>query len=114
MLDQLMIAREGLETLLALVWLDLRPPQAPLSSQLHRRLRHQVLGAAGNKGQTYSHKPSTIHCKKWFAIFPSPAGKPNSLWPGIIKLFPARECLESDIPAGDGKIGNLFYSVGKS
>jgi hypothetical protein len=29
-----------------------------------------------------------------------------------IKLFPARESLVSDIPAGDGKIGNLFYSVG--
>ncbi len=28
------------------------------------------------------------------------------------KLFPARECLVSDIPAGDGKIANLFYSVG--
>jgi hypothetical protein len=32
------------------------------------------------------------------------------LWPGIIKLFPAREWLESDIPAGDRKIDNLFYS----
>ncbi len=32
----------------------------------------------------------------------------NSPWPGIIKLFPARECLVSDIAAGDGKIANLF------
>ncbi len=32
-------------------------------------------------------------------------------WPGIIQLFPARESLISDIPAGDGKIANLFYSV---
>ncbi len=31
----------------------------------------------------------------------------------LAKLFPARECLVSDIPAGDGKIANLFYSVGK-
>jgi hypothetical protein len=28
--------------------------------------------------------------------------------PGIIKLFPDRESLVSDIPAGDGKIGNCF------
>jgi hypothetical protein len=36
---------------------------------------------------------------------------PNSPWPGIIKLFLARESLVSEIPAGDGKIANLFYSV---
>ncbi len=35
----------------------------------------------------------------------------NSPWPGLIKLFPARESLVYDIPAGDGKIANLFYSV---
>jgi hypothetical protein len=33
---------------------------------------------------------------------------PNSSWPGIIKLFPARETLVRDIPARDGKIANLF------
>jgi hypothetical protein len=27
---------------------------------------------------------------------------------GIIKLFPARETLVGDIPAGDGKIDNFF------
>ncbi len=27
------------------------------------------------------------------------------------KLFPTRKSLVSDIPAGDGKISNLFYSV---
>jgi hypothetical protein len=32
----------------------------------------------------------------------------NSPWAGIIKLFPARESLDSDIPAGDGKMANLF------
>ncbi len=45
---------------------------------------------------------------------PSPAGMPLtklSLWPGIIKLFHARESLVSDIPAGDGKMYALFYSV---
>jgi hypothetical protein len=38
---------------------------------------------------------------------------PNFPWnsPGIIKLFPARVSLARDIPAGDGKIINLFYSV---
>jgi hypothetical protein len=44
--------------------------------------------------------------------FPSPAriAGPNSLWWRIIKLFLARESLVSDIPAGDGKIGNLFLT----
>jgi hypothetical protein len=32
----------------------------------------------------------------------------NSPWPGKIKLFPARESLVSDIPAGDGKIATFF------
>jgi hypothetical protein len=35
----------------------------------------------------------------------------NSLWPVIIKLFPARESLVSDIPARDGKTANLVYSM---
>jgi hypothetical protein len=30
---------------------------------------------------------------------------------GIIKLFPARDSLVSDIPAGDRKIINLFFTV---
>ncbi len=37
--------------------------------------------------------------------------KPNSPWQGIIKLFPVRESLVSNIPAGDGKTITLFYSV---
>ncbi len=37
--------------------------------------------------------------------------KPDSLCPGIIKLFPACESLVSDIPAGDGKTNKKFYSV---
>ncbi len=47
-------------------------------------------------------------------IFPSPAGMSLtklSLWPGIIKLFPSKESLVGHIPAGDGKIDNLFYRV---
>jgi hypothetical protein len=55
---------------------------------------------------------SDAHCKKKLAVFLSPAGMSLTiLWRGIIKLFPARESLVSDIPAVDGKIGNLFYSV---
>ncbi len=30
---------------------------------------------------------------------------------GIVKLFPPRDSLVSDIPAGDRKNDNLFYSV---
>ncbi len=33
---------------------------------------------------------------------------PNSPWAGVIKFFPARESLVSDIPAGNGKTDNLF------
>ncbi len=33
---------------------------------------------------------------------------PNSPWTGIIKLFLAWRSLVSDIPAGDGKIANLY------
>jgi hypothetical protein len=32
----------------------------------------------------------------------------NSLWPGIIKFFPAKKSLVCDIQAGDGKISKLF------
>jgi hypothetical protein len=28
----------------------------------------------------------------------------------VIKLFPAREILVSDIPSGGGKMDNIFYS----
>ncbi len=31
--------------------------------------------------------------------------------PGIIKLFPAREILVSDNPAGDEKFNKLFFTV---
>ena len=42
-LDELMVAGEGFETLLALVWLDLWSSSYPLSSQLHCCLGHQIL-----------------------------------------------------------------------
>jgi hypothetical protein len=50
-------------------------------------------------------------------IFPSPAGMSltklslGGNYDVIYKLFPSRESLVSDIPAGDGKMANLFYSV---
>jgi hypothetical protein len=37
--------------------------------------------------------------------------QPDSLWPGMFKLFPVRESWVSDIPAGDGKTDLLFYSA---
>ncbi len=51
--------------------------------------------------------------KKRLSIFPSPAGMSLTklFLAGVIKLFPARESLISDIPAGDGKMDILFYSV---
>jgi hypothetical protein len=35
----------------------------------------------------------------------------QSPWPGIIKLFPARVSLVSDIPAGTGKWLTFFFIV---
>ncbi len=49
---------------------------------------------------------------KRLAIFPFPAViSLTKLYLAGNKLFPARESLVCDITAGDGKIGNLFYSV---
>jgi hypothetical protein len=52
--------------------------------------------------------------KKRFASFPSPAGMLllNSPWAGITELFLPRGSLVSDIPAGDGKLVNLFLRCG--
>jgi hypothetical protein len=48
------------------------------------------------KGELVSHPHAGCH-------------KPNSPWPGINRLFPTRKSLVSDIPAGDGKLANLFF-----
>ncbi len=57
-----------------------------------------------------------LHCKKRLAVFPSPAGMSltklslggnNLIIPGQWEFGTV-----SDIPAEDGKIANLFYSVG--
>jgi hypothetical protein len=53
-----------------------------------------------------------LHCKKRLPIFPSPAGmsltKLSLDGNTVIKFFPTRESLVSDIPAGDGKIDKHF------
>jgi hypothetical protein len=53
--------------------------------------------------------------KKRLSIFPSPAGmsltKLSLAGNKLIFKPIARESLVSDIPAGDGKIEDLFYSV---
>jgi hypothetical protein len=46
-----------------------------------------------------------VHCIKRLAPFPSPAGM------SLNKLFLGGNNLESDIPAGDGNVANLFYGV---
>jgi len=50
---------------------------------------------------------SRVHCKKksrdsWICFDQTSQG------PGLGQLFGARECLVSDIPAGDGKSLNLY------
>jgi hypothetical protein len=57
---------------------------------------------------------AVLHRKKSFSIFPPPAGMSlTKLSQGgnndvINKLFPPRESLVSDIPAGDGNIEKFF------
>ncbi len=55
-------------------------------------------------------RQGSLHCKKGYRFSRPQAGChwQNSPWPGIIKFFPARESLASDIPAGDGKIDKLI------
>ena len=60
---------------------------------------------------------SALHRKKSFSIFPSPSGVSltrfslggNNIY--MTSLFPPRESLVSDIPAGDGNLEKLFYGV---
>jgi hypothetical protein len=71
-----------------------------------------ILRRVGEGGEGYT-------VKKRFVIFPSPAGMSlTKLSLGgnndvVYKLFPPRESLVSDIPAGDGKIVNLFLQCNK-
>jgi hypothetical protein len=59
---------------------------------LQHRLHH--VRRTVKKGQQFS-RPQRCH-------------EPNSPWPGIIKLFPARECLVSDSPARDWEMTKNF------
>ncbi len=54
-----------------------------------------------------------VHCKKGKPFSRPQPGchKPNSPRTGIIKLFPPRDSLVGEIPAGDGENGNLFFTV---
>jgi hypothetical protein len=53
--------------------------------------------------------PIGLHCKKGqFSRPQQGCHLPNSPWPGIVKLFPARESLLSDVLAGDGKPLTFF------
>jgi hypothetical protein len=68
----------------------LRPPQLPLPPHLG--------SYTVKKGYRFSSPQPGCH-------------KPNSPWMGINQLFPFRESLVSDPPAGDGKTANLFFTV---
>jgi hypothetical protein len=52
----------------------------------------------------------SIHCKKRLACFPSLSGMSltNLSLVGNNLILPAWESVVSDIPAGDGKLANLF------
>jgi hypothetical protein len=60
--------------------------------------------------QEFFKKQDPHNVKKEVSVFLSPAGMSltNISLAGIIKLFPSRKSLVSDIPAGDGKNDNLF------
>jgi hypothetical protein len=49
-----------------------------------------------------------IQCKKGYLVFPVPSRDVTNQ----TLLLSARESLVCGIPAGAGKIGNLFYSAG--
>ncbi len=53
----------------------------------------------------------TVKKSSWFSRSQLRCHLLNSPWTGIIKLFPARGSLVNDIPAGDRKMANLFYSA---
>jgi hypothetical protein len=58
--------------------------------------------------------PAAHTVKKMLMIFPPPAGMSltklslGGNYDVIFKLFPSRESLVIDIPAGDGKMANIF------
>jgi hypothetical protein len=58
-----------------------------------------------------------LHRKKRLSSFPSPAGMSLTKLPlgrnnsVMTSLFPPKGEFGSDIPAGDGKLANLFFTV---
>ncbi len=78
------------------------------------------LGYSANKTPLISYNQteptSGLHCKKRLAVFQSPAGMSLTKLSltGSNLIIPIRESLVSDIPAGDGKTNNFFYSVRSS
>ncbi len=67
---------------------------------LYRRLQSLIRKAANTVKKGY-----------WFSRLQPGCHLPNSPWPGIIKLFPARGSLVNDIPSRDGKTANIFFTV---
>jgi hypothetical protein len=80
---------------------DARPPSSGQETGRRRSSIIDVARAILDKGSRTSSLLSKfiLHCKQRLMIFPSPAGM--SITKLSIKLFPARESLVSDIPAGD-------------
>jgi len=78
------------------------------------KLRQWLETAAGEANltirRTLPSQSKGVHRKKRLAKFSAPArmSLTKLSWAVIIKLFPPRESLVSDIPAGDGNIANLF------
>ena len=56
---------------------------------------------------------SIVHRKKRFTSFPSPAGMSLTKLPLVSYdvIIRAQGEFGSDIPAGDGKLANLFFTV---
>jgi hypothetical protein len=51
------------------------------------------------------------HREEVYYEFRTGAGRKDPEKMQKIKLFPTRKCLVSDMPAGEGKNDNIFYSV---
>jgi hypothetical protein len=79
-----------------------RPREATTSSLLYLKAKNNSLASKKN-----------VHCKKSLPFSrPQPGYHlTNSAWSGKIKLFPARESLVRDIPARDGNMANLYFTV---
>ncbi len=79
-------------------------------SQFRRRDTHVLCVPTVSFSVIFASKNATLHRKKGYRFSrPQPGCQiPNSPWPGIIKLFPPRENLVSDVLLGTAKIGNLF------